>query len=1344
MFPAGHLLEPLAPGTLFQGRYEILAKLGEGGFGQVYQARQLVTRQEVAIKVLRALHTANDSHIARFQREMQLCAQLYHPNIVRLIDSGQAEPDLLYTVFEYVPGRTLTDVLATEGALTPWEAAHLMLQVLDALVCAHKKGVIHRDLKPQNIMVTTTGVRRNALVLDFGLGTLPSEGQEDLARITQTREVLGTPTYAAPEQLRGEPVKEGADLYSWGLIFLECLTGKRAVDGATIQQIIYKQLGPEPIAIPEWLEHHRLGRLLQRVTNKNAEQREIPAQNVLRELEACASEGWPVSDAVGKVPTPPMLPEPPTTLPSAGEGERRQLTAVCCSIRLSQEQGEAMDEEDLDRLLRSLHSACADVARGYHAHVGAVLGEWLLFYFGYPKAQEDDARRAARAALEIVARMGQRGVELERERKGHLELRVGVHTGLVISQGLRIGGPGDQPSLIGTTPNLAVRLQGWAEPGAILVSEATSKVLRGHFALEPVAAQAGSSAPPAFRLLNEYKGAVILESPASRQLYGRDEELGFLRQRWAQVTAGTGQSILLTGDPGMGKSRLVQELIRHARATPHAELECRCVPEGRNSALYPVVDLLERMLGVSRGSPPAQIISELEALLSEHGFELPEVMPLFLGLLSVKGGAERYPPLDVSPQRAKELTLDALVGLFFEMAQQQPLLLLIEDLHWADPTTLELLSQVVKEVSSARLCLVLTARPEFSAPWTTSQHLQLNRLDPKRVEEMVRGLTDNKPLPREVVEQLVGRTDGVPLFVEELTRIVAESLSARDDTPSRSWTPSQLIIPSTLRDSLMARLDRLGPAKEVAQLASALGREFSYEVLKAISQREEAELQRELKALVDADLVHRRRGVRNPTYVFKHALIRDTAYESMLKPMRRQVHALIASTMKAHFPELVETRPELLSLHYLNANQKREAMAYAQKAGMAALMRSANQEAVGYITEALTWLDAVEDPRERAEIELGLNGVLTPALMAVRGWSDERIGELVEHSQALTDLLGDSPQTVPTLWLLFVFHHSRGHRARARALAERLLAMAKQAGNTDLELMSLCGLGSCFLVEGRLAEGQECFERAASLYEPSKHLPLVGLYGQDARSWYEGFLGWLTLLRGYPDQGAVHSKRSIDWAQETKHTSSIGLAYFYRLKYLQLRGDREELTALADTGLEAASRHGLPAQAGYCQLFKSWVMRDVESLRQVTSFQLAMGLELGKSHNLYLLAEVEYEAGQHDAALELIEEVLAWGRATGEFYMFSELLRVKGLCLQARGELEAAEECLRQSAGFAREQGARLLELRTLVTLGELLRARGRAAEVRELISPLLSGFTEGLDAPDLVRARKLLEALPA
>jgi TOMM system kinase/cyclase fusion protein len=1332
--------DPFRPGAVFAGRYEIISKLGEGGFGQVYRARQLITRQEVAIKVLRALHTANETHIARFQREMQLCAQLYHPNIVRLIDSGRQEPELLFTVFEYVPGRTLTDVLADEGPLQAWEATQMMLQVLDALACAHNRGVIHRDLKPQNLMVTSTGVRRNALVLDFGLGTLPSENQEDLARITKTQEVLGTPTYASPEQLRGDPVTARSDLYSWGLIFLECLTGKRAVDGATLQAVIFKQLGPEPIAIPSWLEHHRLGRLLKRVTNKNPELRDITAAAAIRELESCASDGWPVNEAVKqRTPTPAEL-GTVDTLPSFGEGERRQLTAVCCSLRLSGKGQAEADEEDLDRQLRALHTTCAQLARSYDGHVGGVLGEWTLFYFGYPSAQEDDARRATRAALEMIARMEQQSAELERSGKGRVECRVGVHTGLVISQEGRAGGRAGLPALMGTTPNLAVRLEGMAAPGTLLVSEATSKLLRGHFAFEPVAPGAGFSAP-VFRVLHEHKKGQAASALAG-QLYGRAQELDLLRQRWAQAAAGSGQSILLTGEPGIGKSRLVQELIRQAKDTPSTTLESRCVPEGRNSALSPMVDLLERQLGMSRDWTPEQTISALEDFLLRYGFVLAETMPLFLGLLSMKGGADRYPPLEFSPQRVKELTLDALAGLFFEVAQKQPLMLVMEDLHWADPTTLELLALLVKDLASAPICLVLTARPEFSVPWAASHHLQLSRLDRKRVEEMVSGLTLDRPLPREVLEQLVERTDGVPLFVEELTRNVVESLPLLSETPSRTWTPSQLVIPTTLRDSLTARLDRLGPARELSQLAAALGREFSYEVLKAISQREEPVLQHELKMLVDADLVHRRRGVRNPTYVFKHALIRDTAYESMLRQVRRQVHARIATALEKHFPELVETRPDLLAMHLANAGQKREAIGYAMKAGMAALMRSANQEAAAYITEALTWLDVAEDPRERAQLELGLNGVLTPALMATRGWGDARIGELVERSQQLIDLVGASPQTVQMLWLLLVFHHSRGHRQQARAISERLLGMAQQAGNKDLELMSQGMLGNCSLMEGRLKDAQKHFEQALEIYDPAKHMMLASLFGQDARSMSKGFLAELKWMMGYPEQSKALIKDALAWAQETKHTSSIGLVYIYLFTLHHWRGERQGLLAELEPAAEMMRRHGLPLHGMYCQLFRSWAQREVEGARQVLNFVQGAGLELGQSHYKYTLAQLEFDAGRYDAAQEVADGLISWARTTGELLMLPELLRFKGLCLRARGEREAAEACVRQAIELAQEQGSRMWELKALTTLGELLRDSGKAAEVRGRLAPLLGGFTEGLDTPEVTQARALLEEL--
>jgi predicted ATPase len=454
------------------------------------------------------------------------------------------------------------------------------------------------------------------------------------------------------------------------------------------------------------------------------------------------------------------------------------------------------------------------------------------------------------------------------------------------------------------------------------------------------------------------------------------------------------------------------------------------------------------------------------------------------------------------------------------------------------------------------------------------------------------------------------------------------------------------------------------------------------------------------------------------------------------------VHARIASTLEAHFPELVETRPELLAMHHAAAGQKREAIGYAQKAGMGALMRSANQEAIAYITEAKGWLDVAADPRERAQLELGLNGVLTPALMATRGWSDTVIGEVVERSQQLIDELGDSPQIIPTLWGLYVFHTSRNQRARARALSERLLGMAKHSGSVDLELMANAAHGHNTMDEGQLREAQASLERSLSLYDPVQHPKLAILYGQDLRSMSKGFLSHVKWLTGYPEQAEALNNEALAWALETKHTSSIGLAYLYRLSLLQLRGDREAVAEVARAGEELMQRHGLPLHAAYCTLFKSWAERQVEPVRQLLATFQGVGLEIGTTHYKFLLADLEFDAGRYDAASSIIDELVAYGRTVNEGYMLSLLLRAKGLCLRARGEREAAEASLRQAIGAAREQGARMPELKATATLCELLRERGQGAEARKLLAPLLQEFTEGWETPVLLQARTLLQQL--
>ena len=1323
----------IAAGTVFQDRYEVLSLLGEGGFGQVYRARNRATNQEVAIKLLKASHLEDEHHVARFRREMQLCARLYHPHIVRLFDSGVTDDHQLYSVFEYVPGRSLAEVV-TQGPMEPAEAAHLMLQVLDALGAAHKLGIIHRDLKPQNIMVTTTGVRRNALVLDFGLGTLPQEALlGGAAPLTRSREVLGTPSYAAPEQLRSEPVTERTDLYAWGLTFLECLTGQRVMAGATLQEVLYKQLGPDPIPFPEWLEQHPLGPLLRKATQKDPKARNVTAQGLFLELEANAREGGAGGGprlGAGLGAGQALI----ETVITKAEGERRQLTAVCCGLTLAGLE-EREDVEEAEQLHRGLYVALAEIARRFEAHMGGVLAERMVVFLGYPTAREDDARRAARMALEMVAELEQRAAELAEKQGASLEVRVGIHTGLVVSPGDLAGSGGELSAPVGPVPSVASRLMALARPGSILVSAQTAKLLRDSFELAPASeARVGPWSMQSFQLGGELRAS---SHGQVAPLFGRLWETELLRQRWRQVVAGVGQGILMTGEPGIGKSRLAHELAQQARDTPHTFLECRCAPEWRHSTLRPMVELLERLLGLDRGSTAEQATAALEALLLRYGFVLAESLPLFASLLSLEDTSGRYPLQPMSPQRQKEETFQALLGLLFEMAQQQPVLLLVEDLHWADPTTLELLAQLVGDVAGARLCAVLTARPEFTPPWPSAQVLQvqLGRLERPQVEEMVRQLTREALLPPEVVERIMERTDGVPLFVEELTRMVAESLLQQGDTPRKAGV---LEIPSTLRDSLMARLDRLGPARATAQLASALGREFSYEVLVAASSSDEALLKKDLEALVTADLVHRRRGARSSGYAFKHALIRDTAYESMPKLMRRQMHARIAAALEQRFPELVQQRPGLLAHHHAAAEQKREALGYACKAAVAALIRSAHPEALSHATEALGWLGAIPEERERARLELELNGVITPSLMATRGWADVAVKAQVERSQVLIDLLGDSPHVVPTLWALASYHGLRGEHAQARALAERLVSMDGLKQNVHHQAVTLPLLGDYLCAEGWFVEAQACVTRALSLHDDS-----ASMYALEPRVQAMMCLGFVRWHLGFPDEALRVMESALARARDLNHVSTLALASIYTLVLYHLREEFARLDTLSVELVELTTRQRLASQGAYAQLLRCVATRDLEGMQRILTLLDEQGIALYWPSYASIVAEVESALGHHEDALRRLAEALRRAQASGEGFSVLHVLYRYGNALLAQDpDSVQGEARLREAISLARERSARMVELRAAVPLCRLLLRRGQRAEARELLVPLYSQFTEGFDTLDLQRARAVIEEI--
>ena len=731
------------------------------------------------------------------------------------------------------------------------------------------------------------------------------------------------------------------------------------------------------------------------------------------------------SESVAAAPLPQDGPQAaPVAAPRPADAERRQLTVLFCDLVDSTALASQLDPEELREVVRAYQAACAKVIARFEGHIAQYLGDGLLVYFGYPLAHEDDAQRAVRTGLGIVEALGQLNTRLAQERGVHLAVRLGVHTGLVVVG--EVGSDTRQEQLaLGETPNLAARLQGIAAPNILVISAATLQLLGGFFACQSLGPQLlkGLTQPlEVYQVLYESMARSRLEAAGSTgltPLVGREQEVGLLLERWAQVKDGLGQVVLLSGEAGIGKSRLVQVLKEHVAAEPQAWLTpCQCSPYYQHTALYPWIELLERVvLQFGREETPQQKLSKLEGLLVQHGLPLAEAVPLFAVLLSLPLTAD-YAPLSLSPEQQKQKTLQGLLTILLRIAAQQPVLLVMEDLHWVDPSTLELLNLLVDQGPTARILALLTFRPDFSPPWTGRSHctqVTVHRLPRRQAVEIIRQVAHNKALPSEVVEQIVAKTDGVPLFVEELTKMVLESglLQEREERYELTGPLPSLAIPATLHDSLMARLDRLATVKGLAQLGATLGREFSYELLQAVSPWDEGTLQRGLHQLVEAEFLYQRGVPPQATYLFKHALIQEAAYQSLLRSTRQQYHQHIAQVVEARFPEVCETQPELLAHHYTEAGVLAQAVPYWQRAGQRALERSANLEAIAHLTTGLELLATLPDTPERAQQELDLQTILGPALINTKGQAAPEVLHAYARARAALPAGGRDAAALP-------------------------------------------------------------------------------------------------------------------------------------------------------------------------------------------------------------------------------------------------------------------------------------------------------------------------------------------
>jgi predicted ATPase/class 3 adenylate cyclase len=1064
--------------------------------------------------------------------------------------------------------------------------------------------------------------------------------------------------------------------------------------------------------------------------------------------------------------------------------ERRQLTVEFIDVVDSTALSTQLDPEELRAVIQRYRATCATVIRRFAGYLAKYIGDGLLVYFGYPQAHEDDAQRAVRAGLGIIEALrgqgsgvgGQGNPQTLTVPFSHpLQVRIGIHTGLVVAGEMGVDDQPEPLAIVGETPNLAARLQHEAQPNTVVISAATYHLIQGYFVCADLGERAVKGVPmpvQMYHVLGESGIQSRLEVAASRGLtpfVGREQEVRLLEECWEEVKGGRGQVVWLSGEAGIGKSRLVRVLRERIAGEVQTWLECRCSPYHQNSALYPIIELLQRVLGFTREDSPEEKLQKLESALSQYRLPLAETVPLFAALLSLP--ASRFPLPVLTPQRQKQKTLEALLTWLLAEAEKQPLPFIVEDPQWADPSTLEFLSLLIEQVPMARLLIILTCRPEFTPSWAPRSHLThltLHRLPHKQVEAMVEKLTGDQVLPAAVVQQIVAKTDGVPLFVEELTKMVLELVGAYSCAPL-----PQIGIPTTLHDALMARLDRLGPTKEVAQLGATLGREFSYDLLHAVSPLDETALQQGLQQLVEAELLYQRGLLPQATYLFKHALIQEAAYQSLLKSTRQQYHQQIAQVLEQRFKETVEIQPELLAHHYTEAGLIAQAILYWQKAGQRAAQRSANMEAISHLTRGLELLKTLPDTPERTQQELALQIPLGSLLMATKGFAAPEAGKVYSRARELCQQIGETPQLFPVLLGLMTFYLVRAEHKTAHELAEQLLRVAQRTQDSTLLLDAHHALGVSLIWLGELTSAQAHLEQGITLYNAQKRrLRAVQDPGVSSLS-YGALALWLL---GYPVQALQRSQEALALARELSHPFSLAFALNLAGWLHQFRREGQEARERAEEVITLANEQGFSLLSAQGTLVRSWALVEQEQgengiaqMRQGLAAWQATGAELGRPRWLALLAEAYGKVGQAEGGLNVLAEALAEVEKTGERFYEAELYRLKGqLTLQqfkvqssrfkvatsqpltpstqhlapyTHAEAEA-EACFHKAIEIARKQQAKSLELRATVSLARLWQQQGKHHAARTMLSEIYGWFTEGFDTADLKEAKALLEEL--
>jgi class 3 adenylate cyclase/tetratricopeptide (TPR) repeat protein len=988
-----------------------------------------------------------------------------------------------------------------------------------------------------------------------------------------------------------------------------------------------------------------------------------------------------------------------------------------------------LDPEDMSDRIAPFHKAVTDVTARFDGFVAQYQSDGVVIYFGYPSAQEHDPEQAVRAGLAIIASIR----KLKAFDDGPLQARAGIATGQVVV-GEQAGTANTRQLVaIGEAPNLAAQLQAAAGPGQVVIAASTRRLVGRMFdcrALGVDELKGLLSPAEAWQVRGETAGVSRFDARRAGELsplVGRQEEMELLLRRWDQAKRGEGRVVLLSGEPGIGKSRLAESLLHSLADEPHTRLRYFCSPHHTHSPLYPFIAQLERAASFEPGEGAGTRLDKLEALLKPTAKNVPQDLALIAELLGVPLDG-RYPAADVSPQQKREMTLVALLDQFDGVAAQSPVLIVFEDIHWIDPTSLDLLDRIIARAEDRPVLLIVTFRAELQPTWVGQPcvtMLPLSRLSRRDSAGIIGGVTKGLAMPQAVVEQVVAHTDGVPLFIEELTSMLLESGVLRETTDGYALDGPlpPLTIPTTLQASLVARLDRLAAVKEVAQIGAAIGREFSHELIASVSGLPPQDLDAALERLTTAGLISRRGTPPAVTYSFKHALVQDTAYSTLLRARRQNLHRVIAEALEERFPELVETRPELLAHHYTEAGCPAQAITYRLRAGAAAASKSANLEATDQYHRGLALVEALSDMRERAERELDLQIALGRALFATKLYSHPDVGRTYARASELSRQLGDDSREFTALRGRYLHHlNVIGEMDRSQHFAEEALRVAERLDDPARLVGAHMQLGVTLFWQGKLEPALAHYRRGIAMFDPNMQFPdWPGAHpGVQCQIW-SSLISWML---GYPNRSLEQLKTAVSSVDGLRHPLTLAQTLCLASAVHIFRREPAAAADCAGRALRICEEQRILEWQAFALCLNGWALgvsgESEKGLAQIEQGLDGYGPGSGQPLFLALQADAQLAIGKPEAALEAVVAGLKRVEQTGGAPVEAQLHRLRGEALLAgAGRVIEAEMAIEEGIDVARRQNAKSWELRGRMSLARLRRQQGRPQEAVALLAPI-------------------------